>query len=132
MTNISKQRLDEKVEQKLFKQFTDLFIAAEERKLAEMFNALFTDAEKLMFVKRIAIVLMLSKNVPMYGIAKSLHVSLTTVRAQRDLYETGQYEPITRITRKKNFDTESFLSAIEMVLRLGMPSYGKNRWRVLR
>lgn len=132
MTNISKKKLDKKAELQLFSQFTNVFLAADEKKLATIFNALFTSSEKMMFIKRIAIVLMLSKGVPMYGIAKSLKVSITTVRAQRNLYEEGQYDAIVSITRKKNFDTEEFFEILGTILRLGMPSYGKDRWKWMK
>lgn len=132
MTNISKHKLPHKTEKQLFSQFTNLFIAADEKKLAVMFDALFTDAEKIMFIKRIAIILMLSKGVPMYGIAKSLKVSVTTVRSQRELLEEGRYEVIIIMTRKKNFDADEFFGALGAILRLGMPSYGKDRWKSLK
>ena len=129
MTNVSKHKLKQKIQQKLFNQFTNVFIVADERKLASLFDALFTDAEKIMFIKRIAIIFMLSKGVSMYAIAKSLHVSETTVRTQREKLSEGQYNAITGIIRKQKFDSDQFWEIVEVLLRGGMPSYGRNRWK---
>ena len=131
MTNVSKKHLNKKSQQKLFNQFTNLFLSADETKLAQLFDAIFTDAEKIMFIKRVAIILMLSKGVSIYAVARSLKVSETTVRSQRSLLRSGKYNVLAKLTHNKSFDWDQFWEMADVLFRLGLPSYGKDRWRWL-
>ena len=97
-----------------------------------MFDTLFTDAEKVMFVKRIALILMLAQGVSVYAIARSLRVSETTVQTHKEKFDAGQYDAITSITRKRSFNWDEFFEIADVLLRLGMPSYGKDRWKWLK
>lgn len=132
MTNVSKHKLPSKVQKQLFTQFTNLFVAAEQKKLALVFDALFTDAEKIMFIKRIAIILMLKQNLSVYAIARSLKVTEETVRSHRERYESGEYDAIVKVIKKKSFNIDEFFTGLDALLRLGMPSYGKSRWKSLK
>jgi len=132
MTNISKQKLNKQTEQKLFTQFTQIFKNANEAMLAELFDALFTDTEKVMFIKRVAMVFMFSKGVSRYAIEHALNVSENTVRVHRARFDAGQYDPIVTMTRKRSFASDDFIETLEVLLRLGMPSYGKDRWKWMK
>ena len=131
MTNISKKKLSVKMQNKLFIQFAHIFVATNETHIAALFESLFTDAEKIMFVKRVAIILMLSKGISTYAISKSLHVSDATARTIRDNYETGMYGPIVNISKRKSFDSVKFWKTVEILLHAGMPPQGKDRWKWL-
>lgn len=131
MTNVSKHKLSKKMQSCLFAQFTQLFAAADQKHLAKLFDALFTESEKMMFVKRVAIILLLQEQYSTYAISKTLKVSDATVRTILQKYETGQYEALSRIVRKKSFDAELFWETVEVLLRAGLPPYGKDRWQWL-
>lgn len=132
MTNISKQKLDKQTERQLFTQFTQIFKNANEAKLAELFDALFSETEKVMFIKRVAMVFLFSKGVSLYAIERALNVSENTVRLHKMRFDEGRYDPIVSMTRKKSFASVDFIETLEVLLRLGMPSYGKDRWKWMK
>ena len=131
MTNISKNKLSKKVEEKLFTQFTNLFSVANKSGLSDMFEALFTDAEKIMFIKRVGIVMLLSKHCSNYRISKTLKVSDTTVRNIKIAFQNGKYDALLGTFNNKKFDSIQFLKVLEKLLQAGMPPQGRGRWKWL-
>jgi len=131
MTNVSKKKLDAKVQDQLFKQFAQLFTSEDEKYVGNLFDALFTDSEKIMFVKRIAVILLLAENYSSYRIAKTLKVSEATVYAAKKRFDAGTYDCIVSVTRKKSFDKEKFWMTFELLVRAGLPPQGKGRWKWL-
>jgi len=131
MTNVSKNKLSQDVRDKLFTQFTSLFTNANQKHISSLFEALFTDSEKIMFIKRLAVVLMISEGYSTYAISKTLKVSDGTARTLKSKFLKGEYDVLISVTKQKNFDNTQFWASIEILLRLGMPSYGKDRWKSL-
>ena len=100
--------------------------------MACLFESLFTDTEKIMFIKRLAIILMISQEHSSYSIGKALHVSNSTVRSLKEKFLKGEFDILVGATRKKNFDSKKFWETMDVLLRLGMPSYNdKDRWKFL-
>lgn len=131
MTNISKNKLPKKSEVKLFSQFTKLFAVADEKLLADMFEALFTEAEKIMFIKRLAIILLLSRKCSNYRISKTLHISDSTVRDIKQKFLKGHYDVLVKSVNNKKFDTKKFWTTVEVLLSAGLPPRGRGRWKWL-
>lgn len=131
MTRISKQTLNQKTEKQLFSQFISLFSVANEKQHEALFSAIFTEAEKTMFIKRMAIVLLLLEEYSTYRIAKTLIVSDSTVRSIRAQYHSGRFDSVVGLMRKKAFDKEKFWKTIELLLRCGLPPRGRGRWKWL-
>lgn len=129
MTNISKQPLSQQTTDKLFFQLTKLFADVSQQRASNFLDNLFTDSEKIMFIKRLAVVLLISKGQSTYRIAKLLSVSDATVRTIKQKYDQGAYGSIISATQKKAFDSEKFWKTLEVILRGGMPSMGKDRWK---
>jgi len=130
MTNVSKRELDPHIKQKLFKQFALLFVMVGEKKMGTLFVELFTEAEQIMFIKRVGIILLLSENRSNYAIAKALEVSEATVRATKVKYIAGEYKNIAGAVRQQGFDSDKFWSVMEVVLRGGLPpKTGPGRWK---
>lgn len=131
MTNVSKKKLEPRTQDQLFKQFTLLFSSADSSSTSKMFDSLFTESEKIMFVKRVAIVLLIAEEYSTYAIAKTLNVSDKTVRDILKQAKAGRYDSIIAVTRKKSFDKKRFWETVEVLLRGGLPPMGKNRWKWL-
>lgn len=132
MTNVSKKPLDDKLRQQLFKQFATLFASSSEYKMASLFIELFTEAEQIMFIKRVGIILMLAKGCSGYAISNMLEVSAATVRSTKEKYEAGAYDQLINITKKHSFDGKKFWSVLELVITGGLPSRtGPGRWSVI-
>ncbi len=131
MTHISKHNLDSKIQSQLFDQFTTMFVVTEEKQLGKILNALFTDSEKIMFIKRLAIILLLREEYSTYAIAKILRVSDSTVREMRTRYTNGKYDSLLGVPRKKTLRKKDFLDTLEIFLQAGLPPRGKGRWKRL-
>ncbi len=132
MTRVSKKHLTKEAERKLFAQFVALFSSGNKNQNAELFEALFTDTEKTMFIKRTAIIFLLLEGYSPYGISKTLIVSDSTVRGIRGQCENGAFDPIVSYMRKKSFDREQFWNTLDKVLRCGLPPRaGRGRWKWL-
>lgn len=132
MTNVSKQKLNKKEQKKLQKQVTSLFARTDDRGAQALFGELFTESEQIMFMKRLAIIIMVDKEYSKYRISRTLKVSESTVREIRSKYYLDEYNKLLALTRSDTFDNEKFWETIEVLLRLGMPSMGKDRWKSLR
>ena len=129
MTNVSKQSLQQKTQDELFEQLAKIFTTANHKQTATLFSDLFTPAEKIMFMKRLAIILMLHNQQSTYRIAQLLKVSDATVRRLQRAYTDGSYEHITAVVEHRSFNREKFWHTMEALLRGGMPPYGKDRWK---
>ena len=129
MTNISKKPLAASVTKELFTQLADVFARADKKTAARLFSELLTEAEQIQLMKRLAIVLLLEKNQSTYRIAKLLHVSDATVRRIALTYDRGGYQEICHMYTKEAFNSREFWQTIEVLLRGGMPAYGKDRWK---
>lgn len=127
MTNVSPHTLEQRESKKLIRHFTHLM---GNDTSGSIFSELFTDAEQIMFVKRLAVILMLEKGYSMYRISKTMRVSETTVTRIAEAFETGRYNSL--ITTYHNYprvDREDFLRIIETLLRAGLPPRDQHRWK---
>jgi len=132
MTNISKKGLPIEIQEKLFNQFTQLFSNISQNKANKLFDSMFTEVEKIMFIKRLAMILMLSEGYSTYAIAKALSVSDSTVRVQRDKLHAGVYDMFVKSTKEKQFDNKNFWSTVDSLLRIGLPTSDiKSKWKFL-
>jgi len=132
MTNVSKNKLPKEIRNKLFTQFSSLFVNSNQCKVSSLFESIFTDSEKIMFIKRLAIVLMISEGYSTYAISKALKVSDSTVRTLQSKFRIGEYDALVKTTQHGGFDHKKFWTSVETLLTLGMPSYsGKHRWKGL-
>ena len=129
MTNVSKNKLNPTKQKELFMQLASLFSNSDTQHIAVLLEGILTNVEKIMLIKRLAIVLMLTKEHSTYTIAKTLHVSDSTVRDLQLKYEQGTFDSVIGAVTKRSFDKERFWETVEVLLRLGMPSYGKGRWK---
>jgi|AntRauTorcE11897_2_1112592.scaffolds.fasta_scaffold02752_3 Trp operon repressor len=129
MTNVSKKPLDDKLRKQLFEQFSSLFASSSQHKMASLFIELFTEAEQIMFIKRVGIILMLTKGYSGYAISNMLEVSAATVRSTKQKYEAGEYDQLFKTTKKRSFDGKKFWSVLGLVITGGLPPRaGAGRW----
>lgn len=129
MVNVSKRKLKGKDKEKLRHQFVDLLSNVNHRSAQTLVTELFSESEQTMFLKRLAIIILVDKNLSKYRIAQMLLVSESTVREIAHKHQVGQYDKLLLLTRSKKFDTEAFWETMEILLRAGMPPMGKDRWK---
>lgn len=131
MTNVSKDLLDQKMQEKLFTQLADLFTAADKNTTRQFFSELLTSTERIMLMKRLAAIILLNRKFSIYRTAKTLHLSQTTVALLQEKVDQGMFQSIVKVTHKKEFDSKKFWMTMEVLLRGGLPPMGKHRWQSL-
>ncbi|MFN3188306.1 MAG: helix-turn-helix domain-containing protein [Candidatus Paceibacteria bacterium] len=129
MTNVSKQQLTAEVGDKLRLQLARIFDNVPLQKSKNLFEALLSESEQIMLAKRLAVILLVHQKVSVSEIAKRVLVSDATVRALRAQYKEGRYMPLISHCTSSSFDSHKFWQTLEVVLRGGLPSRGKDRWR---
>lgn len=92
MVNVSNEPLGDSTEEYIREQFAD-FLAEINTDQAESFlDSFFTESEQIMFIKRLAIVMMLDNNVPYAHIAEMLKVSTSTVKKTDERVQDGDFD----------------------------------------
>ena len=132
MTNVSKNILDEKIAQKLNLQLSKFFSEQTGKQMQKLFSDLLTTSEKTMLAKRLAVVIMLTEKHSTYRIAQTLKISDSTVRDVKSRLNLGQYDHLVAHYEKKKFNSKEFWETIDLILRAGLPSRGKDRWQSVR
>ena len=125
MPHISSRKLDKAISKKLWNQLLRTFEDAGKRSATNaIVSDLFTYTEKIMFAKRLAIVLLLDRDIPQHVISNELNVSISTVTRMSLNVETGKYSEILKISGKKGI-----LDVLERIILMGMPPRtGRGRW----
>lgn len=127
MTNISKQKLTPKEEQKLFTQLSKLLTVNSPTTTHRLLDELLGYEEKMMIAKRFAIIALLWQKQSIYSIAQKLHVSTSTVKRIQIDYKIGRYKYILGLLGEPNISFVGILNTIDNILHLGgiMPHYGQ-------
>ena len=129
MTHVSSKKLNEKFLEQLFsKLVSTLGKAQTKNSLALVANELFTSTEKVMFAKRLAIILMLSSSTPQHKIVDLLKVSPTTVAKTSLGIEIGKYKNVLKISSQEKIDLEKIIWAVLTAGGFMPPKVGRKRW----
>jgi len=125
---------------KILKHIGDLLVAeiakAKTTKQAQaLTEALLTDTERVMLAKRFAAVVLLEEGASYRYIQNILKVSSSTVFRIQMLRKSGTLDTLIACTykkeRKQKNRNHSKESALEVLVRAGLPSMGKGRWKFL-
>lgn len=125
MPHVSSRKLDKTVSKRLWNQLIGTLKDAGKRSAIDgISNELFTYTEKIMFAKRLAIILLLDKGLPQHVISDKLKVSASTVTRISLGIDTGKYDIILKVSGKKGV-----LDVLEKIILMGMPPrVGRGRW----
>src|SRR3990167_11135825 len=133
MPHISKNKLDNKTFLKINEQlFKAVKYLRREEEAAQFLSDLFTKTERLMFAKRLAIVVMLEAGYPFRVISEALKVSESTISAMRDRFDRGGngYRLVFAKFKREEFWQEFFKALDSIISPKFMPSItGRGRWR---
>lgn len=103
MPHISSKKLDEKNFKKIYDQLISVFDTAGTSRRSDIFlNELFTDTEKIMLAKRLAVVCMLYEGVSKTYISEILFLSPTTINKISLKYEIGKYPYLSSIIKNNS------------------------------
>jgi uncharacterized protein YerC len=129
MPHVSGRKLKKKTSDKIFKKLIRTFEDAHQHNFLAFFNELFTDTEKKMLAKRLAIIFLLNKEIPQHRIVDVLHVSSSTVARMSLNMEIRKYNSLLKITSRKE---NELVNLIEFILTAGgslPPIAGRGRWK---
>lgn len=131
MPHVSSKKLNEKMYKNIFAQLTNLISKTQSHQAEGLLTSLLTETEKIMLSKRLAAAVMFSEGYSQYAVEKALQVSPSTAARMHLSYESGQYNGVLVVLRKDKKQKREFWESLEVLLRLGMPSMGKDRWKHL-
>lgn len=131
MTRISAVPLEVKFANNLLSQLSTIVSKVKASHTRQFLETLLTPVEQIMLAKRIAVIVMLHEGCSVYRIIRVLHMSSSTVIEMKRKYEEGFYKPITRMIGMSKTERENFWKKFEVILRAGMPSRGRDRWKWL-
>ena len=123
MPHISKRLLEKNKFLDIHKQlYKILSTLSRSGKANVIFDELMTKTEKIMFAKRLAIILMLDQNESIYAIEQVLKVSPSTVARMSVLYDNGAYSKLLKEFRSQN----SLWTQIQKIIP---PRVGRDRFK---
>lgn len=125
MPHVSSRLLNEEVSKKLWSQLQRTFKdAGRISSTHAVLKELLTHTEKIMFAKRLAIILLLDKGIPQHIIRDELNMSSSTISKSALKLENGKYKSILSISGKQDL-----LKILEKIILMGMPPRtGRGRW----
>ncbi len=127
MTHVSKKDLDKTIKLKLLDQLFQSFKSAGRNKSGLLLNDLLTPTEKVMFAKRLGMILLIDKGVPQHIISEYLQTSPSTVARISLNIEKGKYKHIVGIIGSQK---EHILEKIIKLIFFSMPPrVGRGRWK---
>ncbi len=129
MTHVSKKQLEAKHLESLFIQLSKIIAKLDERSSEEFFNEFFGPEEKIMFAKRLAVIVMCIEGNSTYRIAQLLMMSPSTTERIKHKFIKGDYKNIERIITNKRRDYKELWEVLEIILSAGLPPRGKGRWK---
>lgn len=130
MPHVSRKKLDEKTFEKIFRKLIAVLERAQnQKKLTPLLGELFTETEKTMLAKRLAVVLMLSGDTPQHRISEALFVSPSTVTRLSFDIEIGKYDLIRSISKKDRVDLEKVIWLLLTAGGIMPPRVGRKYWR---
>ena len=131
MPFVSKKPLKKEVRKQLDQQFIKTVVSLQTISGGSNFLSEFlTETEQMMFAKRLMIIFMLIEGISQYRIKQVLHVSSSTVSRIAKEHEQNVFPHIARICGQKKH-REVLWRELEVMIRMGMPSMGRDRWKWL-
>jgi len=129
MPHISKKKLDKETLSNLHKRLVaTLRDAGAKSQLGAVLDQILTETEEIMIAKRLSIIFLLDQGATTYFIYKKLNVSPRTVTYMKERFLQDEYDAIQKLFKNKK-ETEKMWSYLEVIVRGGMPAYGKDRWK---
>jgi len=129
MPHVSSKKIKKAQYTEIYSRLVEVIGETSEKSQSSFFNEFFTETERLMFAKRLAVIYLLSRGVPQSYIAISLSMSPATIARMSLKKELGYFDSIQKIFKRKH---ESKFHFLERIVSPGLPSKaGRGRWKFL-
>jgi uncharacterized protein YerC len=134
MTHVSRKKIKKEIANELADQFlTFLSLARTKQDARTLARELFSQTERVMLAKRLAVVILLVRGYSFTQIEESLGVTRQTIVRLWKGTKMGGYEKIMRYARKHtgHFKKESAMDAFIRIIHIGLPPRAGKRWQTL-
>jgi uncharacterized protein YerC len=129
MPHVSKKKLKSEHFNKLYGELIRSFERSfKNRRTKQVLGEFFTETEKIMFSKRLAVIALLSREASIPTIFEALAMSPSTIEKMSLKYEHGNYDQ----TIKSALGKKDIWNILELIFTAGgimPPIVGKNRWK---
>ena len=131
MPHVSKKQIKKETAQKIREHFIKTVVSLGGKNQGKVFiGEILTSTEQIMLAKRLAMLIMLADGVSSYKVCKILNLSASTSARFKKEVDGGAYPYIKSIVEKKK-SKDKIWNELEVLLRGGLPSMGKDRWKWL-
>lgn len=124
MPHISKKKISEKIEQQLEERMLALLNNTSTLTRRKVFSELLTKTERIMLVKRLTLIFLVSKDLPTHTISSALKVSPSTVARYEDQVIKGRWKTTITWLSRNEVETK-FTRAIEELFEIFLGTDGK-------
>lgn len=125
MVNVTHEVIGENTEQYIQEQFVDFLADLDADQADDFMSSFFTPSEQIMFIKRLAIIMMLDNDVPYAHIAEILKVSTSTVKQTDNRMLDGDFD-VFRDEFATNERVERFWNIVKAVIDSRSLVYGSS------
>jgi uncharacterized protein YerC len=130
MPHISSKKLKKEISERIYDRLVKTITGNGTSNGHAVLGELLSPVEQVMLAKRLTAVIMLLQKTSSYKVRKVLGLSSrTTAYIMRDI-DSGKYTQVEKLIIKKK-DKGQFWADLEVMMRMGMPEMGKNRWKWL-
>lgn len=133
MPHVSFNKLDDEKRKAIYREFVRaLEKAFDDGKGFGVLQEFLTYTEREMFAKRLAVIALLKKNIPISKISNILKMSRVTIDTMSAKYEGGKYDLIIKTALKEKGIADILDDIIKNLNTAGglmPPKVGKGRWR---
>jgi len=105
MPHLSKKQIPPKVKGDLEKQIITLLSSTGTRERNLIFNELFTDTEKIVFAKRLALISLINQDLPTHEISEQLGISTSTVSRFELLIHYKKYTNTSKWVKRNSLES---------------------------
>ncbi len=129
MTHVSKHKLGDAEQAKLFEQMYSLFARLDSKNAPFVMSELLGNEEKIMLAKRLAAILLITRGDSAYRVWTLLKISPSTADRIRLDCERGRYRTLQKFFVRNKKDLEQMVSSFLKIIHFGLPPRGAGKWK---
>jgi Trp operon repressor len=127
MPHVSRKKIPLKIWQTIWKDLVGkVSVARHPKETRALLGGLLTKTEKVMLAKRLAAIILISRGYSPYEVSQILCMSDSTTKRFSAGVDLKKFSELIAFVEKQR---GSFWESVEQLLRVGLPPYGKGRWR---
>jgi len=132
MVRVSKSKINKELYSKMFSQFVSSLMCLDSKKKSlDFIDEIFTESEKVMLVKRMAIIIMLKEGLSHYAIWNALNVSPATVTRISKMLREKQFDFIENLFVDKKARKKFLRDVLVFIYKIAPPRPLGSAWKYI-